>query len=235
MTHCPRGLAAALVAAALAMPAAAPRAEVLVELYTSQGCDACPPADRLMAEIGEREAVIALSFHVDYWDYLGWRDTFASSEYTARQQIYRDAFDAPMIYTPQVVIGGRTSVPATRRAAILDAIDAALEPETGGPIRIEGGDGMLEARLAAVDMPRPCTVWVAKYRKSATVAIERGENAGRTLDYHNVVTSLDRIGEWDGRAGETVMLPQPEPGEGVAIWLQDGPGGPVMAAAAHEG
>ena len=93
---------------------------------------------------------------------------------------------------------------------------------------------MLEARLAPGPDPRPGTVWIAKYRQSETVAVERGENAGRTLTYHNVVTSLDRIGAWDGERVETVMLPQPGPGEGVAIWLQDGPGGPVLAAAAHE-
>ncbi|HUF57494.1 MAG TPA: DUF1223 domain-containing protein [Thermohalobaculum sp.] len=228
-------LAAAFAAGMLALPAVAARADVLVELFTSQGCSSCPPADRILADIARHDDVIALSFHVDYWDYLGWRDTFASPEHTRRQRDYRDAFDASVIYTPQIVIDGRRSVPATHEGAILEAIEAARVPEDEEPIRIEGATGMLEASLAPAAQPRPCTVWIAKYRVSETVAVERGENAGRTLSYHNVVTSLDRIGEWDGRNDETVMLPQPGPGEGVAIWLQEGPGGPVLAAAAHEG
>ena len=226
-------LAAALAAGCLS--AAAPRAEVLVELFTSQGCSSCPPADRILGELAEHDEVIALSFHVDYWDYLGWRDTFASPEHTARQRAYRDAFDASVIYTPQLVVDGRRSVPAIHRDAVLAAVEAARAPGDPEPIRIAGEAGMLEARLAPAGDPRPCTVWIAKYRQSEAIAVERGENAGRTLTYHNVVTSLDRIGEWDGERIETVMLPQPGPGEGVAIWLQDGPGGPVLAAAAHEG
>lgn len=228
-------LAAAAAAGCLALTAAAPRADVLVELFTSQGCSSCPPADRILADIAGLDEVIALSFHVDYWDYLGWRDTFASPEHAERQRDYRDAFDASVIYTPQIVIEGRQSVPAIREDAIREAIETARVPEDEEPIRIEGGAGMLEANLAPVGQPRPCTVWIAKYRQSEAVVVERGENAGRTLTYRNVVTSLDRIGEWDGRRLETVMLPQPGPGEGVAIWLQEGPGGPVLAAVAHEG
>ena len=225
---------AALCASALALPAVLSRAEVLVELFTSQGCDACPRTDGVLANLVGRDGVLALSFHVDYWDYLGWRDTFASPEHTARQQSYRDAFDASVVYTPQVVVDGRASFPATEPEAIEEAIEAARSSGADDAIRIESSRGMLEAHLAPANVARPCTVWVAKYERSATVHVERGENAGRTLTYHNVVRSLDRIGEWDGREPETVMLPQPEHGEGVAIWLQDGPGGPVLAAASHE-
>ena len=234
MTLSARSLAALVAGLSALLPPQGARADVLVELFTSQGCSSCPPADALLGRIAERDGVIALAFHVDYWDYLGWRDTFAEPEHTARQVSYREAWDAAVIYTPQIVVDGRRSVPATDRDGILRAIGAAASDDDEQPIRIESDDGMLKARLDAADLARPCTVWVAKYDRSETVAVERGENAGRTLTYNNVVTSLDRIGDWDGQ-GETVMLPQPGPGEGVAIWLQEGPGGPVLAAASYEG
>lgn len=205
----------------------------MVELFTSQGCNACPPADRLLGKLADREDVVALSFHVDYWDYLGWRDTFASPMHTERQRRYREAWDERVIYTPQAVVQGQIVVPATDLKALETAIERAADFGTEHTIHIDGREGMLEAVLSPMEMERPCTIWIAKYSVSETVAVGRGENAGKELTYHNVVTSLDRIGDWDGEDAETVVLPQPEKGEGVAVWLQMGPGGPVLAAASH--
>lgn len=224
-------LAAALAAILAAGSATLPRADVLVELFTSQGCSSCPPADAVLAELAGRDDVVALAFHVDYWDYLGWRDTFAKAEHTARQIDYRDAWNDRVVYTPQAVIHGSQSVTAGSRSEMLQAIEAVDDHAAGAGIRIDNEDGMLKAQITPGEMVRPCTVWIAKYTLAETVAIERGENAGRELTYHNVVTSLDRIGDWDGTGSQTVMLPQPEAGEGVAVWLQDGPGGPILAAA----
>lgn len=215
----------------LLFAATASRGDVLVELFTSQGCSSCPPADRVLGDLAGRDGVIALSFHVDYWDYLGWQDTFADPEHTARQQGYRDAWGERVVYTPQAVVQGRTSPSAVSKDAIERAV-AAVNGHDGASVRIAEEDGMLKARLTPGGSPRPCTVWIARYSAREEVAVERGENAGRTLTYHNVVLGLDRIGEWDGTSPETVMLPQPAPGEGVALWLQDGPGGPVLAAEA---
>lgn len=226
------GLSALLVLAPVT-----PRAEpVLVELFTSQGCSACPPADAVLARLAERADVVALSLHVDYWDYLGWRDSFASPEMTARQYAYRGALGTRVVYTPQMVIEGRADVVGSRDEAVGAAVEAALAEPDAARIRIYSDGGMLKADLlpGAADGPSGGTVWVARYERKATVEVARGENRGRALDYANVVESLERIGDWPGRDAEAVMLPQPGPGEGIAVWVQSAGTGPVIAAAKHE-
>ena len=207
---------------------------MVVELFTSQGCSSCPPADRLLAQLAEREDVIALSLHVDYWDYLGWQDTFADPKFTERQHAYRDAWSKNVVYTPQMVVNGARDVPATDGRAVTAAIAEARSPAPLLEVSIEPEGGMLKCRIAPGPEPVTGTVWIAKYKMSATVQIARGENAGRTMTYHNVVTSLMRMGQWQGSEAEEVEMPHPEPGEGVAVWIQDGPAGPILAAAKVE-
>lgn len=226
-------LLAVLAALALALPARAD-GPVLVELYTSQGCNACPPADRLLADLAERDDVVALSLHVDYWDYLGWRDTFARPEFTARQKAYRDAWDKNVVYTPQMVVQGSRNVRATDAHAISAAIDRALRPAELIDVSIQRTNGMVKCIITPGADPVTGTVWIAKYRLKATVEISRGENAGRTMTYRNVVSNLMNMGTWSGAEREEVEMPHPDPGEGVAIWIQDGAGGPVHAAAKIE-
>ena len=182
---------------------------VVVELYTSQGCSSCPPADRLLARLARRDDVVALSLHVDYWDYLGWRDTFARHQFTERQYAYRDALGNNVVYTPQLIVHGHRAVPA-EAGAMASAIQ-----ELGR-------------------RPRLIEVSIAKYRLSETVVIGRGENAGSTFTYHNVVNSLMRMGTWSGSEAEEVEMPHPDPGEGVAVWIQEGATGPILAAAKVE-
>jgi len=234
-------LASALLAAlglaslgSLAPPAVADEAPVVVELFTSQGCSSCPPADKVLGELSRRDDLIALSLHVDYWNYLGWRDTFAKHQFTERQIAYRNAWHRSVVYTPQLVIHGLEDVALTRQGALRAAIAAARATGVPVSVSLERRDGMLKCRIAPGPKPVDGTVWIAKYLLTATVPIRRGENAGRTLTYYNVVTSLDRIGAWSGTQAEDVAMPQPQPGEGVAIWLQAGNGGPILAAAKVE-
>ena len=227
----------AAIAAALVttLPLAAPaQAEgpVLIELFTSQGCSSCPPADEVLGELATRGDVVALSLHVDYWDYLGWRDTFAQRKFTERQFAYRDQWGERVVYTPQMVVAGKEAVTAYRRGAIQEAIESAkLAPQTAALAIVER-DGMLKAEATGNFADR-ATLWFATYRRAATVPIGRGENAGRTITYHNVVTSLERLGPM-GAVGDSIALPQPGMGEGIAIWTQMGSGGPIDAVARFE-
>jgi len=202
---------------------------VLVELFTSQGCSSCPPADRNFATLAQREGVLGLSMHVDYWDYLGWRDTFARPEHTERQFAYRDLLGGRVVYTPQMIVQGTHDV-AGARPVPLEAAIAKVEA-TPPPARITISDeaGMLKATLAADTRPEPCTVWIASFHKERTVEIARGENAGETLTYYNVVDKLLRVGQWDGTV-QQIALPQPGPGGGVAIWLQEDSTGRILTA-----
>lgn len=220
---------AALAAGALAPSARAEEPVVLIELFTSQGCSSCPPADRNLAALAERDDVIALGLHVDYWDYLGWRDTFGRPEHTERQFAYRDFLGGRVIYTPQIIVQGMRDVPGHKAAAIEAAIAEARAVPSPADVKIVTDDGMLKAVLTETTMPERCTVWMASYNKLETVRIRRGENAGKTIGYHNVVNKLMRVGSWNGSA-QQIALPQPGAGEGVAVWLQDDRTGRVLAA-----
>lgn len=223
-------------------PVRAGETPVVVELYTSQGCSSCPPADETLAGIAGRDDVIALAMHVDYWDYLGWRDTFAQRAFTERQAGYRDAWQKNVLYTPQVIVHGRQSVNGLQPAQLDRAIEEARAAETPARLTLQREGDMvkclIEPQAGAVSGAGPAqasgTIWIAKYTRQATVSIDRGENAGRTITYVNVVSSLDRIGTWSGEEIEDVAMPQPGPGEGVAIWLQQGDSGPILAAAKLE-
>ena len=221
---------APLLLVSLAATADAEDNVVLVELFTSQGCSSCPPADKTLAELAEREDVLALSLHVDYWNYLGWQDTFARAEYTARQAEYRDKLGSRVLFTPQIVVDGSRSVPGSKRAMIDAAIASAAETPSPAEITLDSSDGMLHAKVTTAEDPPPCTVWVASYDQKATVAIERGENAGRTITYRNVVDKLMKVGPWQAAGPASFPLPQPGPGEGIAVWLQDDRTGRILAA-----
>lgn len=228
----PAALAAALAATAAASPAAAD-GPVVVELFTSQGCSSCPPADAWLNELSARGDVIALSMHVDYWDYLGWRDTFASEETTARQFAYRDAHGGQTVWTPQVVVQGAGGSMAQGSAAFDAAISEALRSPNGIALSLEGQGGMLHcvAALApGAEVPPGAMILVVTYEREARVRIERGENGGREITYRNVVRGLSRLGTWDGSLPLNMPVPQPGPGEGVAVILQSGPAGPILAA-----
>lgn len=228
-------LSVGLGQAALAGPKA------VVELFTSQGCSSCPPADALLAELAERDDVIALSLHVDYWDYLGWKDTFGRSENTARQYAYGKARGDGKVYTPQMVVNGAGDFVGSSREAVEQAIAAAALPLD---VSIRRTAGAIEIAIGAAPegepMPRKMTVRLVVFDSAATVVIERGENAGRTASYRNVVDSMRPIGMWKGEPleislpADEVLYSQSDEDYGCAVIVQeDLPEGPgrILGAA----
>lgn len=225
-------LIATLLSAA-ASSAVAQSNPVVVELFTSQGCSSCPPADEFLGELAEREDVIALSLHVDYWDYLGWSDPFASPEMTQRQRSYAVAHNARSVFTPQMMIQGEVSAVGHRRDDVVTAIEAAAAAPAPATIELTEQSG----RLLVVIIPRreglTGIVHIVSYALPQELQIPRGENGGQTVTYTNVVTDWMRLGDWDGQRMELVA-PAPAMGKGVAVIVQQGAVGPVLAAARME-
>ena len=199
----------------------------VVELYQSQGCSSCPPADANVNAIADRPGILALSFAVTYWDNLGWKDTFAKPAYTARQWDYARSSGRGQVSTPQVIINGRAAVvgsnPATLAAAIRDNARVAAGPTIGA------SNGRVTIGAAAASAP--ATIWLVRYDpRTLAVPIRAGENGGRTLDHRNVVRSLDALGGWRGQA-VSFAVPAGNPTYRSAILVQQGKGGPIIAAA----
>jgi hypothetical protein len=218
-------LAAALLLAAPGVRAA-PVAAV-VELYQSQGCSSCPPANaRANALALSRPDLLILSFAVTYWDQLGWRDTFARPEFTRRQHEFAAGFGNATVATPQFVVNGRAHFAGSAPASI----DAAIA--RGG--RLAGGPALaLDAATARVGAGGGRgEVWLVRYDpRELAVPVARGENGGRTLPHRNVVRQLVRLGDWTGAARSFPLPPPPAPGLRAALLLQAGRGGPIIAAA----
>ncbi len=219
---------------------------VVVELFTSQGCSSCPPADEMLADLAEREDVLALSWHVDYWDYLGWADEFARPEFTRRQQAYAHQSGERAIYTPQMVVGGTDTLIALRPAELMGLLQAQMARPpmvlVSSSRRGEGGyrieltpRGAIRDRVAII---------LVRYAPARRVEIKAGENRGMALDYRNVVLAAERIAEWDGRTPlRLTVKPGPRSGDAFpadtrhAILAQElGEGdprsasGPILAA-----
>ncbi len=197
-----------------------PRA--VVELFTSQGCSSCPPADKIIGELARDPNVIALSMPIDYWDYLGWKDTLADSRFSARQKAYSQARGDRNVYTPQVIVNGSVQVIGSDRAKIEGAI-----AETGKadgvmsvPVSITLAGKQVTvsvaastkgpaASLPAASLPAASLgeVWICSVTKAVPIAIGRGENRGQKVTYHNVVRNLIKVGDWNGSSGSwTVPL-----------------------------
>jgi hypothetical protein len=194
----PAALAIA-VSAAIVCAHAEPRA--VVELFTSQGCSSCPPADRLLGRLARDPALVALSLPIDYWDYLGWRDTLADPRHTARQRGYARVRGDRDVYTPQAVINGALHAPGNDEAAIDAAILATkTDPSTlSVPVKLAVSANRIDVKVAAgANAPARGEVWLCELARAVPVAIGRGENGGKTVVYHNVVRRWVRLGEWDG-------------------------------------
>ena len=219
------GVSAVLAALALAGGARAQPVQV-VELFTSQGCSSCPPANDAVAKISARPEILALSFGVTYWDDLGWKDTFAQPAFTERQWDYAHGFRRAQVATPQVVVNGRTDTVG----GSVQQIDAALKraPLNGGPGVTLRGE---QATLSGAAPARPADVWLVRYDpRVVQVPVRRGENTGKTLPHKNVVKALTRLGQWTG-GQKAFALPAAPAGLSSAILVQAGPGGPILAAA----
>ncbi|MEQ8824075.1 MAG: DUF1223 domain-containing protein [Filomicrobium sp.] len=209
----------------------------VVELFTSQGCSSCPPADALLKSYVDRPDVLALTFPVDYWDYLGWKDTLASPKYSQRQRQYAKTRGDGAVYTPQVVINGRAHAVGSRKKIIDKSIMAIsrLSP-MDAPIQVAQENGTfvinIGGQTAADDAV--ATVWIAVVEKAATVEIKRGENSGREITYYNVVRELSPVGMWAGKPKAIRLSPDAmniAKSNACAILVQQGKGGPIIGAA----
>jgi hypothetical protein len=212
----------------------------VLELYTSQGCSSCPAADVLFKSYVERPDVLALSFSVDYWDYLGWKDTLASPKFTERQRGYGRSISNGQIYTPQMVVNGSRHVVGSSRGDI----DAALVASRGANAaqafkvdasRVDGGIALQAAAggVSQVVQPASGIIWLLTVRGKQTIVVKRGENSGNTLTYFNSVRDVAQVGEWIGKS-TTIRLPAGSvplgADERYAVLIQRGLQGPLLGA-----
>jgi hypothetical protein len=232
---------AALAVIAFAKPAMTEPKAVL-ELFTSQGCSSCPPADALLAQLGKNPSYVTLSYSVDYWNYLGWRDTLSSAANSERQREYARMRGDGSVYTPQVVVDGLVHVNGANEAAIEMAMRNAAErlEDVKVPVNMHPDNGTLVIGIGAArdaTNQRSATVWLAIAQDEATVSITRGENRGKTLSYYHPVRELTPIGMWKGEA-MTLRLPLREfklvDGDYLVALLQVENGGPILGAAQYD-
>lgn len=189
---------AKIIALSLLVTGAAARADdrpAVVELFTSQGCSSCPPADALLGELSRRGDVIALAYHVDYWDYLGWKDPFASRSATERQRLYARTLGLSGIYTPQMVVDGAVDVVGSNRPAVMAALGGSRQ---GPGIRVSREAGALKVDVAAAKGAPESEVVLVAYAEKAETKVQRGENAGRSLTEYGIVRGVYPLGRWTG-------------------------------------
>jgi len=195
--------ASAIICTSLTAPVLAGEPRAVIELFTSQGCSSCPPADKLAGELAQDPSLLIMSLPVDYWDYLGWKDTLALRGHTERERAYANARGDREIYTPQVVVNGLVHVLGSDRAGIEKAIAqtrGSAAPLTL-PVKITVADGKVTVNVpATAGDHQKGEVWLCPITSKAPVAIGRGENNGRTLTYTNVVRRWVKLGDWSGKA-----------------------------------
>lgn len=220
---------AALIALAASAGTAAAQPLTVVELFTSQGCSSCPPANANLIKVKDQPGVLALSFNVTYWDYLGWKDTFGRQEFTQRQVNYEPPLGHDGPFTPQVVVNGASDAVGATPGEIEKLISASHRAE-GPDLSLAGGKVSIGAGKAPGGR---ADIWLVRYNRGVVeVPVARGENTGRTLPHANVVHSLERLGSWTG-AATTLPLPSAGGGLSTAVLVQSPGGGPILAAAAN--
>jgi len=220
--------AAAALLAAVTPAIAGGRNLTVVELFQSQGCSDCPPANANVMALSDRADLLTLSFGVTYWDQLGWKDTFAKPQYTDRQWEYARAFHRSQVFTPEVVVNGRADVVGQNRRELEALI--AQQPAAPDAPEISLANGLVQ--IIAHDAHATADVWLVRYDPNIEqVPISRGENEGRTLPHKNVVKELKKLGAWSG-GSQNFSIPQSaQAGLRDAVLLQHGPGGAILAAA----
>jgi hypothetical protein len=218
---------------AAADESASAEAPVVVELFTSQGCSSCPPADTFLGELAQRSDLIALAFHVEYWNYIGWKDPFSSPEATQRQRDYAQSLKLSTVYTPQMVIDGASEAVGSDRARVGQAIASASQRKKI-PVAIAASpQGGWLVSLPDAQIDQPATVWLAVFDRRHSTPVRSGENAGKTLTDYNIVREFRSIGRWDGAnldlpfdLGATDLAER-----GFAVIVQAGGSGQVLGAA----
>ena len=222
-------IAGAALLALAATGAAAGQPLTVVELFTSQGCSSCPPANANLIKVKDRPGVLALSFNVTYWDYLGWKDTFGREEFTQRQVSYEPSLGRSGPFTPQVVVNGDADTVGARSGEIEHLISSS--GLTQGP-SLSLANGKISIGAGKAPNGR-ADIWLVRYRQGVVeVPVARGENTGRTLPHANVVHALKKLGSWNGEA-TTLPLPADSGGLSTAVLVQSPGGGPILAAATN--
>jgi hypothetical protein len=216
--------------------------KAVVELFTSQGCSSCPPADKVLGELAKDPSVIALSMPIDYWDYLGWKDTLADSRFSARQKAYSHMRGDRDVYTPQVIVNGAAHVIGSDRARIEGAIKDTGKTDNvmSLPVTMTLSGKQLTVSVAAAKSegtPASGEIWLCSISKAVPISIARGENRGREVVYHNVVRNLLKVGDWNGNPGSWTVPLDSVMRDGIdaaAVLVQDGSRdkpGPMLGAA----
>lgn len=230
-----------LIVAALLLTLGPARAEerrlVVVELFTSQGCTSCPPADAFLGELAGRADVLALGLHVDYWDYIGWKDPFAQRAHTERQRSYAKALHQRFVYTPQMVVDGILQGVGSETATIDKLIDKARRRAQPGPtIALSGKNGKRVLHVGAGTASAAATVWLVLFDSKLETKIKAGENKGLRLANYNVVRQLIAVGRWTGRAVDFPIDFDAidADGDSAAVLIQVEETGPIVAAARIE-
>lgn len=214
-----------------------PRA--VIEMYTSQGCSDCPAADALLKQYIDQKNIVGLTLPVDYWDYLGWKDTLAGSRNAERQRDYAERFGIGPVYTPQAVVNGAIEVVGSSESEIDRAINATETALASSRVPVHfwhyGNSIIIETGPAVRDTePKEATIWLAVVQKAVQVPVKGGENAGKTLTYYNVVRELTPVGVWNGRpatirlARAAIMRPETEE---LVVLIQEANTGPIIGAA----
>lgn len=220
----------AVLMTVFATSATAQQNKPVVELFTSQGCSSCPPADALLTDLAGRDDVIALALHVDYWDYIGWRDIFGDAAYTQRQQAYARAAGATTVYTPQMVIGGRDHVVGTKPMQVMDLISQHKRTSAQIALAVQkSGQTLRISATKPAGRVEPMVVQLVRYKPEEVVAIERGENAGRSIKYSNIVRSWQNIALWDGSTDLNIAAQAPG-SDAIVVIVQQDAHGPIIAA-----
>jgi len=215
-----------------------PRA--VVELFTSQGCSSCPPADQIIGELAKDPNVIALSMPIEYWDYLGWKDTLADSRFSARQKAYSQMRGDRDVYTPQVIVNGSANVIGSDRSAIDSAIQNTQKAGVMSvPVTMTLSGKQINVSVAASKAMTSGhgEVWICSVSKAVPISIGRGENRGREVTYYNVVRNILKVGDWNGSSGSWTVPLENITRDGVdaaVVYVQDGnrdKPGPMLGAA----
>jgi hypothetical protein len=230
----------AIIAASLAIasPAAAgdlrQGAKAVIELFTSQGCSSCPKADAMFDALAKRRDVVALAYHVDYWDYIGWADTFGAKANSDLQRDYANSWGSSRIFTPQLIVNGAGSVVGSREDEVKTALASATLPLEVG---LSTSDEMLDVAIAPKAGLNDGVVWLVTFIDRANVAIERGENEGKEVTYSQIVTGRQVLGMWEPGSGAHLKLPLSEvltgKSNGAVILVQEernGLPGPILGA-----
>jgi len=222
-------------AAAQTAPSAPPAvaAPTVVELFTSQGCSSCPPSDQQLGELAKRADLLPLSFHVDYWDYIGWKDPFASATNTERQRGYARSLKQRYVYTPEMVVGGLVHDPGYDPAKIGKMLRMAADragPRVIPALARAAGNG-LAVTIPETRLTVPYDVWLVTFDRQHRTEVGRGENKGATLTNYNVVRTIEKLATWNGEAASWIVPAERiRDGQSVAVIVQQTSYGPIAGA-----